>query len=245
MAESKAPGQTIYLSYPRTLTKLENGYTLRNYEVVAVRVSGVFDLSGNKIIHDSDWSSRFFSEQIGMSPLSLISDGAIISLPINKKIDTVINQLKRAFPDLIVSSPSKEFFMTLNSTLDVVSLVLLIFASLSAIITVMLLFIISGISRLEEQKERMILVHIGIKKTERLKIYQQRNFLLIIKSLFLSWGQFILLSNGMTYFLAQYFHNQFYFAFNLKGFTAMSLIAFLLSILSNALLANKKSHQKA
>ncbi|HMM00406.1 MAG TPA: ABC transporter ATP-binding protein [Bacilli bacterium] len=245
MAESKAPGQTIYLSYPRTLTKLENGYTLRNYEVVAVRVSGVFDLSGNKIIHDSDWSSRFFSEQIGMSPLSLISDGAIISLPINKKIDTVINQLKRAFPDLIVSSPSKEFFMTLNSTLDAVSFVLLIFASLSAIITVMLLFIISGISRLEEQKERMILVHIGIKKTERLKIYQQRNFLLIIKSLFLSWGQFILLSNGMTYFLAQYFHNQFYFAFNLKGFMAMALIAFLLSILSNALLTNKKSHQKA
>jgi|GEM_PF-573467 len=242
VSESQALGQKIYLSYPRIVTNLESDYTLRNYEVITVKVSGIFDLPGNKVIHESDWSYRFFSEQIGISPLSLISDGAIISVPINKKIDPILSQLKKAFPDLIFSSPSRDFFLTLNSTLNVVSSILLVFALLSAIITIMLLFIISGISRLEEQKEKTILVHIGIKTTERLKIYRQRNYVLIMKSLFLSWGQFIFLSNGMTYFLAQYFHNQFCFTFNLKGLIAIASIAFLLFIISNFLLVNNKEN---
>ena len=223
---------TIYLSFPTKEELLPNGYLIRDYQTVGLKIVGVSDSEKNEISHKESWSTMFFQTMIGVSRFSLDIDSVALDIDENSE-NQVINMLSRSFPKYEITSPMSSVKESVNTICGYIEKILLVLSISSVIIASLLLSICNYLHFVEIKKDIGLVRCIGISKNEANKFIFVHSILMSLLAFTLASIQLLI----TCFFLSRTMSNMLYiestFIFNPLSIVYMFGLAVVISLLSS------------
>ncbi len=187
MADKLDNGFDVLNSYLfiSSLVPSVNGDLTKNYRTSRVKIVGIADSNKNVIYHNSNWTISFFRDELGMSSFLLCPNALVIEL--DKSIDPLpyINRLNKTYYDFKFSSPLEDIKNSINSTLDFIKLIVILFSILAGSISLLLLSTLLLLNFLENEHEVKIFKYSGIS-------YSDINSQFIVDSLLQTFIAFVI-----------------------------------------------------
>ena len=164
MAKALDNGHDVLNSYlfVSSLIPSINGDTTKNYRTTRVKIVGIVDSDKNMVYHNSDWTISFFRDELGMSSFLLCPNSLVIELDENVDPTLLIERLNKTYYDFRFSSPLDEVSKSINSTLEFIKLIVVLFSILSGAISLLLLVTLLLLNILENEHEVKIFKYSGI-----------------------------------------------------------------------------------
>ena len=223
---------TIYFSFPTKEELLPNGYLVRDYQTVGLKIVGVSDSGRNEISHKESWSTMFFQTMIGVSRFSLDIDSVALNIDENSE-DQVIKVLLRSFPKYDITSPLSGVKESVNTICGYIEKILLILSISSVIIASLLLSICNYLHFIEIKKDIGLIRCIGIDKNEANKFIFVHSILMSLLAFLLASVQLVIICLFLSKTMSQMLYIDSVFIFNPLSIVYMFLVATVISLISS------------
>ena len=152
-----------------------NGKITNNFETIKLKVKGVIETDESVSIYQKpEFSLSLFRDFFKVSGLNLVPTSIIFEAKTSLNKDE-IDKLNKYFSDYELSNPLYVIEESINDSTKFLKILLLIFSGLSIISSLILLFIISIISAIEQRKEISIYKVLGFSNFEVLKMFLLEN----------------------------------------------------------------------
>ena len=156
-----------------------------------------------------------------------------------KMIAETMSKIQRAFPNYEVINPMQDINDSVDKVCFYIQIVLSVFSIISVIISTLLLSICNYLYVLENRKDIGLARCIGVNKKEARKFVITHSMLLCLISFVLSAFELFLISIIINKEIAHQMGNSSQFSFNPLSLLWMFLLAFIVSLLSSLIIANK------
>ena len=223
---------SIYLAFPTKEELLPNGYLVRNFQTVGLKIVGVSDSMKNEISHKESWSTMFFQTMIGVSRFSLDIDSVALDIDENTE-DQVINMLSRSFPKYEITSPMSSVKESVNTICGYIEKILLILSISSVIIASLLLSICNYLHFVEIKKDIGLVRCIGIGKDEANKFIFVHSILMSLLAFALASIQLIIVCFFLSRTMSSMLYIESTFIFNPLSIIYMFGLALIISLISS------------
>ena len=223
---------SIYLSFPTKEELLPNGYLVRDFQTVGLKIVGVSDSNKNEISHKEAWSTMFFQTMIGVSRFNLDIDSVALDIDENTE-DQVMNVLSRSFPNYEITSPMSSVKESVNKICGYIEKILLVLSISSVIIASLLLSICNYLHFVEIKKDIGLVRCIGIGKNEANKFIFVHSFLMSLFAFILASIQLIIVCFFLSKTMSSMLYIETTFIFNPLSILYMIALALVISLLSS------------
>lgn len=223
---------SIYLAFPTKEELLPNGYLVRSFQTVGLKIVGVSDSMKNEISHKESWSTMFFQTMIGVSRFSLDIDSVALDIDENTE-DQVINMLSRSFPKYEITSPMSSVKESVNTICGYIEKILLILSISSVIIASLLLSICNYLHFVEIKKDIGLVRCIGIGKDEANKFIFVHSILMSLLAFALASIQLIIVCFFLSRTMSSMLYIESTFIFNPLSIIYMFGLAVVISLISS------------
>lgn len=229
----------IYLTFNKYDIPLSNGKIKREFITTSLIVKGVIDENKNYIYHRSDWSVLFFQNKLGVSIFSLGIYS--ISYQVNNKeyIDESINRGNKLFSEYEFYNPMTDFNLGVDEICNFIQVALLIFSSVSVIVSILLLSTCSYLHVIENKKDIGLARCLGIPKLEASKFIFAHSFLSSFISFTLSSIELLGFTIFSMFTISKMLGSSSVFSFNPLSLLAMFGITFIVAFISSSIFAHK------
>lgn len=232
--------KTIYLAYPVKEDLLDNGYLLRDFVTLGLKIVGVSDSGKLSISHNEAWTVLFFQTMLGISSFQLRINN--LAIEINEGSEgIVIDQLSRAFPFLEATAPLNEIKKSVDKVCYYIELIMLIVSITSVIIAAFILFICNYLHVVEVKKDIGLIRCLGVKEKESRKFVYFHSFMMGGISLIFSLIELLVISFVLSKAFSNILLIESEFVFNPMAILYMFGVAFLISLFSSLLICKKTS----
>lgn len=195
MANALDNGHDVLDSYLYVSTMLPKAIdeSEKIYRTTRLKIVGINNSDKNLIYHNNDWTISFFRDEIGISNFSLCPNSLVIELNDNVDATKYITKLNKTFYDFNFSNPSEEIAKSINSTLDFIKLIVILFAVLAGTVSLLLLATLVLLNILENQHEVKIMKYSGIS-------YRDINSQFVVDSMIQTFIAFLISMIELTIF---------------------------------------------
>lgn len=165
-------GDDVYVSMVTNSSLIDENID-KCYQKDFLRVVDIVSENKLMIYHTSDWTVSYFRDHLSISSFSLCPRSAIFDIEDSSLSDSIISNLKSNFSRYDFTNPSQLIGQSIDETLNYVKVMLIVFSSISFLISFLLLSIVIYLSTIENQKEIILMRYIGIpeKDVKRLFVY--------------------------------------------------------------------------
>ena len=228
----------IHFAYPIKEDLLNNGYLLRDFKTIGLKVVGIGDSGKLSFSHNEAWTILFFQTMLGVSTFELRIN--TLAIEINEGSEkVVIDQLNRAFPFLNVDSPLSEIKESVEKVCYYIELITLIVSITSIVIAAFILFICNYLHSVEVRKDIGLIRCLGVCEKESAKFVYFHSFLMGGISTIFSFIELLIISFVLSKAFASVLLTESIFVFNPMALVYMFAVAFLISLFSSSLISYK------
>ena len=231
--------QPLHLGYLVSQTKNSDGDIIRKFKMLDLTVVGVVNSDKNLIYHDEYWTLNFFQIMLDVSAFNLGVNAIMVDVPNSKNIDTVVSNLKRAFPEYDIMEPMSDITKSVNQVCPYIEIALMCFSLVSIVISTLLLSICNYLYILENKKDIGLVRCIGISKKEAGKFTLTHSVLMCLASFAMSSIELFFTSFIINGEMAKQMGTNFSYIFNPLSLLYMFLLALIVSIASSVFISFK------
>lgn len=231
--------QQLHIAYLHSQNTTSNGTIHRNFKTTDVTVVGIVDSSKNMIYHDEDWPISFFQIMLDVSAFNLGVNSLMLGVKDEKKIETTITKLKRAFPDYEFYDPMSDINRNVNQVCFYIQIALACFSIIAVVISTLLLSICNYLYILENKKDIGLVRCIGVSKKEASKFVITHSAIMCLISFFLSSIELVLISLIISKEMSRQMGTDFSFSFNWLSLVYMFILVFGISLISSISISRK------
>ena len=229
----------LHIAYLYSQTVDSSGNVVRSFKTVSINIVGIVDSEKNVIYHDDDWCIGFFQVMLDVSAFNLGINAIMVDVKNEKKIDKVVEKLKRAFPKYEISEPMSEINKSVNQVCSYIQIALSCFSIIAVVISSMLLSICNYLYVLENKKDIGLARCIGINKKEARKFVVTHSVIMCLLSFVLSSIELFAVSFVISGEMSKQMETAFSFSFEPMALIYMFALAFFISIVSSLLIAHR------
>lgn len=234
-----ALNKEMHIAYLSSQTIDGSGNVIRTFKTTSINVVGIIDSDKNAIYHNEDWTIGFFQIMLDVSAFNLGINALMVDVKNQKKIDKVVEKLKRAFPDYEISEPMSEINKSVNQVCTYIQIALSCFSVIAVIISSMLLSICNYLYVLENKKDIGLARCIGVNKKEARKFVLTHSVIMCLISFVLSSIELFVVSLVISSEMARQMNTTFSFSFEPMALIYMFALAFFISIASSFVIAHR------
>ena len=237
--QNNAVNQPLHLGCLVSQIKNSDGEIIRKFKTLDLIVVGIVNSDKNLIFHDEYWTLNFFQIMLDVSAFNLGVNAIMVDVPNSKNIDTVVSNLKRAFPEYDIMEPMSDITKSVNQVCSYIEIALMCFSIVSIVISTLLLSICNYLYILENKKDIGLVRCIGISKREAGKFALTHSVLMCLASFAMSSIELFFTSFIINGEMAKQMGTSFSYIFNPLSLLYMFLLALIVSIASSVFISFK------
>lgn len=232
-------GEKLFLSHTIKENELQNNQILRDFKYVTLSISGVVNDFRNAIFHNEYWPIVYFQKHLNFSRISL--DPNFLSFEVNdiSSIQNVVKKLQLRFDGFDFFNPSEEINSGIDEVCDYLRIILLIFSTLTIVISILLLAISNYLYINENKKELGLLRCIGLTIFETEKFVYVYSFLMGLFAYVLGLIYLMVINIFLNSQIASLLHSPFNIRFDITAALLMLVLSIGISFVC-CLFFNKK-----
>ena len=207
----------------------------REFAITELKVVGIKKSSRNSIFHDRYWTIGFYKMCLGISAFEL--DINCFAVKTSGSTNTLEEKLKKAFPNLKISNPTKSVFKSVDDICKYVEIALVAFSSVSVIVSIILLALCNYLHLIECYKDIGLARCLGLPKKETKKFVFFHSFVLCISAFMMSAVELTFVTLISSYELSKTLNSKFEISFNPLSYILMLCLACLISLISSFFLS--------
>ncbi len=185
MKEDELPHQELQIARQAN-SQSENSSNYINYAYTSLKVCGVVQDDNLAIYHQPAWMIHFFQTRFEMSIFNLNITGFALEIKNSGAIMSVINKIKKAFPDCEIYNPMQEIRNNVSKICSYVEIGTIGLSGMTLFIAFLLIILSLNLYYFDRRKDIGLLLCLGVrlKQAFKLPIYYVLNISFV--SLFVS-----------------------------------------------------------
>lgn len=213
-----------------------SGKMYKQFKIVPLKITGIFDSDRYEISHNSLWPILFFQEKLDISIFDLTVNSISYQVSETKNIDKAVNLLNNNFSYFKASYPFENINKSVDELSSTITIITLVMALVASIISIILITLTIKLFLYDNSKDIELAELIGIGEKEARKFLYSHSFLLCFISLLFSLFEVMFISVFINYGLSKSLGTSFVFIFRIDSLIYMSVLAVLITIISSFLM---------
>ncbi|MCQ2815036.1 MAG: ABC transporter ATP-binding protein [Bacilli bacterium] len=229
--------KTLYIANNYSSVISATGRMYKNFEIVPLQITAVFDSPRKEITQDPAWSLVFFQKYFDISAFSLIANAISFCVKNKSKINETVLDLKQQFPQFEIVNPMSDINSNISELCSRFEGILLIFSIISSIIAVLVISLSTFLFALDNKKDILLARQIGISKNESNKFIYSNTLSICFISFLFSVIELLILTFLIEFIVSKTLYVDFTYTLTFKPFILMFVLIFGIGLLSSLFIA--------
>ncbi|MBQ6730301.1 MAG: ATP-binding cassette domain-containing protein [Bacilli bacterium] len=232
-------GENLYVMTSKNEVLTSGNKIIKDYVMIKLKIVGLVKSNKPAIYHNKNWTVLFYQCLVGVSAFNLQCQS--LSFPLNKpgEIDKSIDLAKKAFPQYEIVNPLSNINDSVDKTCFYITIALIIFSTVAAVISILLLTICNYLFVLEGRKEIALARCLGVNKKESRKFLFWNSIVQCFVSFLVASIELVVISFVANLEVSQSLSVGMSFLFNPISLLPMLGLALFISLLSSLLMSGR------